>query len=351
MITSPEIIRKSHLAEKIIIVDGLPGCGESLFSSIVSAMDRVELLNYAFEVEFICRLFYLNKIQKDAAITMVRMLTDHKLYQTMMGRETNFRYSDLSSVFNDSNPWRYFKRIFQKGKEMTVPDRIKIEKPILNLTTHNMLRLGEPLFTALEDRLVFIEIVRHPLYMIVQQTLNMERLLDNPRDIDIYIKSDSDQLPWYAYQWEDLFKKSNPVEKAIYTIHHGSKLTEEFKSKHNGLIKGKVLTIPFESFVLDPWPYLKKIEELLGSKITSKTKKVIKKQNVPRKKISDGIPLAIYKRCGWETPDSSLSEKEELEKRRHFAVEQGASDPALKVLDKLCVGYESNYYKVSERRL
>ncbi len=51
MITSPEIIRKSHLAEKIIIVDGLPGCGESLFSSIVSAMDRVELLKNAFGVE------------------------------------------------------------------------------------------------------------------------------------------------------------------------------------------------------------------------------------------------------------------------------------------------------------
>ena len=44
-------------------------------------------------------------------------------------------------------------------------------------------------------------------------------------------------------------------------------------------------------------------------------------------------------------------EKEELEKRRQFAVEQGANDQALKVLDKLCVGYESNYYKVSERRL
>ena len=63
------------------------------------------------------------------------------------------------------------------------------------------------------------------------------------------------------------------------------------------------------------------------------------------------IPLTIYKRCGWEAPDHSLSEREELEKPRQFAVDQGASDQALKVLDKLCVGYESNYYKVSERRL
>ena len=89
----------------------------------------------------------------------------------------------------------------------------------------------------------------------------------------------------------------------------------------------------------------------MNTKITNKTKKIIKKQKVPRKKISDGIPLAIYKRCGWEAPDHTLSEKDELEKRRYFAVEQGASDPAMKVLDKLCVDYESNYYKFSERSL
>ena len=63
MITSPEIVRKGHLAEKIVIVDGLAGCGKTLISPIISAMDRVELLNYAFEIEYICRLFYLNKIQ------------------------------------------------------------------------------------------------------------------------------------------------------------------------------------------------------------------------------------------------------------------------------------------------
>ena len=92
-------------------------------------------------------------------------------------------------------------------------------------------------------------------------------------------------------------------------------------------------------------------EKFLETKMTSRTKRIIHKQNVPRKKISDGLSLDIYKRCGWEAPDPSLSEKEELEKRRHFAIEQGASDQALKVLDKLCVGYESNYYKASERRL
>ena len=123
-----------------------------------------------------------------------------------------------------------------------------------------------------------------------------------------------------------------------------TELSENFKKKMFTVNDVKVLTIPFEPFVLDPWPYLKKIEDELGSKITSKTKKVIKKQNIPRKKISDGIPLEIYKRCGWEEPVAGFTEKDELEKRREYAVIQGANNDALKALDKMSIEYEKKYF-------
>ena len=338
------IIRKGHLAEKIVIVDGFPGCGKTLFSPIVAAMDRVELLNFTFEIEFICRLFHFQKIEKDAAIAMVRMFTDHKLYQTMMGRETNFRYSDISSAFNDSNPWRYFKRIFQKGGEMEIPDRIKEQRPILHLTTHDLLSMSKPIFDALEDRLVFIEVVRHPLYMLIQMALNMERIyFGNPRDIQIYIKHGKNQLPYFAYQWKDLFVRSNNIEKTIYTINYCTKLTESYKINYNKLIDGKVITIPFEKFVIDPLPYTEKISKMLDSKITNKTLKSMKKQNVPRKKISDGIPLAIYERCGWTPPVKGMTEREEFDKRREFAVDQISDKNALGVLDQISKQYEETY--------
>ena len=341
--SKPTIIRQGHLAEKIVIVDGFPGCGKTLFSPIVAAMDRVELLNYTFEIEFVCRLFHLQKLEEDAAIALVRMFTDHKRYQTMMGRETNFRYSDISSVFNDSNPWRYFKRIFQEG-DMIIPERIKKERPILHLTTHDLLSMSKPVFDALDDRLIFIEIVRHPLYMVIQQTLNMERIFfGNPRDIQIYIKHGDKQLPYFAYQWKDLFVESNNVEKTIYSMNYCSKLTESFKNNYNKVINGKILTIPFERFVLDPWPYTEQIKEMLGSEVTRKTIKSINKQNVPRKKISDGIPLAIYKRCGWDPPVEGLTERGELDKRRQFAIDQGANKDAIKVLDQMSAKYEETY--------
>ena len=267
-----EIIRNGYLAEKIVIVDGLPGCGKSMLSRIVASFDRVELLNYAFEIEFICRLKELNKITGDATISLIKMFTDHKLYQTMMGRETNFRYSDISSVFNDSSPLRYFKRIFSFGDiGMSIPDKIKREKPILNLVTHDLLGCSLPIIQALENRLVFIEVVRHPLYMIIQQTLNMERLLDNPRDILVNFKYNNKQLPYYAKGWEDLFLKSNNVEKSIYRNYECIKKTNLIRNEIVNSNFSNLLTIPFENFVFNPNIYMKKIEKLLESLIVDKT--------------------------------------------------------------------------------
>ena len=99
----------------------------------------------------------------------------------MMGREVNFRPSDVSSAFNDNDPSRYIKRLFGPGDEK-VPEMIQQENPILHFAVHNLLSYSEPIWQALGDRCVFIEIVRHPLYMVRQQALNMRHLLEDVRD-------------------------------------------------------------------------------------------------------------------------------------------------------------------------
>ena len=71
--------------------------------------------------------------------------------------------------------------------------------------------------------------------------------------------------------------------------------------------------------------------------------KVLKNQNVPRKKASEGIPLEIYKRCGWEPSEKNLSEREELDKRREWIREMGASKDALAIIDHLSENYERHY--------
>ena len=135
------ISRKKYLAERVVFVDGLPGCGKTLFSPIVAAMDRVELLSYAYEIEHYCALQFLNELSMESAKAQVSMMTDMQLYDNTMGRRVNFRPSDLSSAIQDCDPSRYFQRLFQDGDSSTV-EVIKKNKPTVETSRFSVLPIS-----------------------------------------------------------------------------------------------------------------------------------------------------------------------------------------------------------------
>jgi hypothetical protein len=339
--TEIKTLRKVELTPKILIIDGLPGCGKTMLSPIVSALERVEKLTFAFELEIMCQLVDLGKMDEETAQTTIRIFTDMKLYNTMMGREVNFRMKDLSGVLMDGQPWRYIRRIFGPGDE-TVPARVEQQQPILHLTTHQLLSYGHPVFKALKDRLLLVDVVRHPLYMIKQQTLNMEKLIADARYFNVHFDYKGHEIPWWTKGWEDLFLKCNAVEKAVYSIvYMGTRTTESYGSLPKEL-KENVLIIPFECFVLDPWPYMDQISSKLGTKIIPATLKMMKKQNVPRKKIAQGLDLPIYRRCGWKPAKAGASEEEELADRRNWMLTK-VNPEAMRIFDERCKEYERAY--------
>ena len=338
---SVEVCRSPHLPEKVVFVDGQAGCGKTMFSAIIAALERVELLTYAYEIEFVCALHSLGKIQKDAASTLIKMLTDLQLYNTMLGRQTNFRPSDLSSIFRDPRPMRYLKRIFQKGEDEAL-QRIAQQKPILHLSTHYLLSNAEPVFAALKERVLFVEIVRHPLYMIKQQTHNKKTLFSNVRDFTIYTKYKDTEVPYWTLGWEELFLSSNDVEKSIYEMEKRSQVIQTSKEYLIKTYNAQIFTIPFESYVLNPWGYMEELEKRLDTKMTSLTKKIMKKQRVPRRMYAEGINLKVYKRYGWQPPQPQSNELQEFELRRKFASEHSSAE-AMKTLDGLCDRYEEKY--------
>jgi len=337
-----KLSRRDELAENIIIVDGFPGCGKTMLSPIMASLDRVEIASYAFEIEFICRTYALGGMSFDAAVALVRMLVDGRLYTNMMGRDVNFRYSDISSVFNTPQKWKYFRRLFGPGDEQ-VPTLIQRERPILNFNTHDLCQVGEPLFDALSGRLVFINVLRHPVFMLIQQALNMERLSADPRDIQIKFEHDGNEVPHFTAGWEDLYLSSNAVERAIYFMHYAEIKRRQSLQENCQKLGDNFIEIPFEIFVKDPTKYVKKICNAVGTAPSHKTTKEMLRQRVPRTNVVDGIPLSIYKRCGWTPPQKSLTEKQEYHARRQYAVDQGASKAALETLDGLSQAYENDH--------
>ena len=131
------------------------------------------------------------------------------------------------------------------------------------------------------------------------------------------------------------------MEKAIYLIEKKTIETNEKRKIWQERNQLSILTIPFEKFVIDPWPYLKEIEEKLETKIGSRTKKMMRKHKVPRKILADAPPFEIYERCGWEPPTEG-SEENELTKRRDM-VAKNSSPEALEIMDKLSQEYFHDY--------
>ena len=118
--------------------------------------------------------------------------------------------------------------------------------------------------------------------------------------------------------------------------------TELFKKKLADHLEARLITIPFECFVLNPDAYLRQIYQHLGTRESTMTKKIMKKNKVPRTKLADGIDLPIYRRCGWQ-PSQVESELAELQLRRKYLIDQGISKNALDLLDQLSQTYERKY--------
>ena len=336
-----KFIRQGELAKKILITDGLPGCGKTMLSPILSSLSKVEMYYFAFEVEFISRLFFFKKMKKNSALSLIRMLTDYKLYNSMMSREVNFRHSDLSSVTRHHNYKEYLKRLKNAG-DKKVPQIIKIKKPILHLTTHDLLNYSNIIIDALAPRLTYVELIRHPIDMVNQQIYIMRDHYKNPRSIQVEFEYKNLPLPYWSSTWKNKFLKENNVNRAIFNIFNMYNDNIKNRKKLKKSLKNNYVCVPFEKFTVDPMPFLKKISKSLKNKITITTLKEIKEQKIPRKNFFNTPQTSLYKQAGGSLKDVVDREKD-IERKIAIFKKSGATKKYLDLLKKISKDYEKKY--------
>ena len=337
------ISRDELLLSKIVLVDGLPGNGKTLFSSIIPSFTNVELLSYSDEIEAVCEIYYLNKISLDVTVPLLRMMADLRLYNQSMGRNVNFRTTDLSSALKYPDKIEYINRLFLPGDEHII-SVIEGNKPILHLATHNKLGYSEPLWEAFSEKIYFLEILRHPAYMIKQiGSVLMEDLVNNVRNWSTQFEYNGYSVPYFSIGWEEEYLSGNPTERAVKFIDNYSDRVNKFK-KQNPKYLPQVLTIPFEPFVLNPDQYIFEILNFMDVEKTNFTKNVLMEQKIPRSKVSDSIELEIYKRCGWSKPIEAMTEADELKIRKQW-VKDKVSKESYELFNNLCDRYEKKVWR------
>jgi len=279
-----ELFRNTKIIEKIVLVDGLPRTGKSMIGPILASLKNVEIERIEDIFEHILLLDYLGKLDRDAAVMLLKMEADNKLYQSLIGRNTNFRKTDHSSVFNNPYKFKYFKRLFAK-EGPCVLKKINQNKNIFQVQTHNALAMMEPCFDAFGNSVFLIEMVRNPIDLIYSWYKRGwgYRFGTDPLAFAITLKTTSGNIaPWYDLIIEGNYNDLKPMDRIIEMIDALQEISLNKYKEFDEIKQSQIHWLFFEDFVTKPDLYLKRVESFIGTKRTRHTSKTMKKENCPR---------------------------------------------------------------------
>lgn len=309
-----------------------------MITPIVSGMKGVEKQKIDYVFEYLCVLRHLNKLDADATTSMLQTYADIDQYHNLIGREVNLRWSDDSGVANNPASFRYLSRIFGSEGDPVV-ERINKENLALQIMSHLILTVADPLIDAFGERLKFIEIVRHPLYMVKHWHAYLDRF-EGAREFTLSFDVQRHKVPWFARDWHDEFIRLSIMDRILVSIvrlyERLFKMIEVMNSR-----KASLLVTSFEHVVLDTDSVLKQLEEFLGRSHYPGLNKILKKQKLPRKRITHGKGHAAY---GWQAGEEE-NERKEYEKLFAF-IRTSASESYLTMFEKLIMEYNRRWPSV-----
>lgn len=279
-----DFVKHKTLFNRVVLVDGTAHSGKLLLGPILSTYKGVEIHKLETVFEHIAVLYHFKKMSLDAAVTLMRNYLDESFYNSIIGRNINFRPSDMSSVFNGKNQRRYLDRLFSEEGEAAVK-RITDEKPVCQYLTHEILGFIEPCFEAFGDKLYIVEVIRHPVNM-VDRWLNRgwgnDRFGLDPRSFIICFEHGGRQVPYFAHSFRDHYHAMSDVERVIHCINScNSQILRSFESL-SAERKSRVLFVKFEELVTQSRPELDRIRDFLGLAEGDCLEEVMAEQRCPR---------------------------------------------------------------------
>lgn len=286
----------------IIFVDGLWGTGKSIIGPIVSNMFNVERIKIEGIFEDICVLDYLDKITEDAAIFMLEKAAEELQYHNLIGRHINLRWHDDTGLKDYPNKIKLIRRLFAKEGDQNI-EQINKQNIASCFMSHNLMLTPNLISSSFQSRLKIIEMVRHPLYM-VDHFVNYLKSFERARELTLSTSLEGKKVPWFANDWKDEFISTNDTEKAVICIINLYRWLNKNinQQRDNGL---QLIEISFEQTVFETEKMLKRMSEFLGRSHSKHLSRLLKKQFLPRKVISQGRGHSSY---GWK--ENSLSDQE-----------------------------------------
>jgi len=284
LIQESQVVRSARVAGDIVFVDGLTRSGKGLLGPILSAFERVEIERVEPSFEWVGAMAQLGKLSRDGAVALLRMLADEFLFNSMVGRNANFRWEDHSSVWHNPQPWVYFRRLFLPERDAALA-RIRLERPIFQNMTHRQLPNFRLLREAFGDGLRMVEMVRHPVDLVDSwmRKRKGERIGSDPQINVVCIDYRGHSLPYYVMGREEEFLAATPLGRVVLMLSIKFALSRDALSVLDAEERRRLFLIPLDGFLETPEPHLESLAAFLGTRPTRRMARILRRERVPRR--------------------------------------------------------------------
>jgi len=309
----PRVRKFSPIPNEIIVTNGVWGCGKSLLNPIVGSLFGVQQVRYDLLTEQICILAGDKKITSDAAATMLQSHLGEMFYSNLIGRHLNFRWKDDSGLRSAPNKIKRVGEIFRKEGDLALSDGLE-SQAALHIMTHNLLLHSSTLFDIFDERMKFIELVRHPLD-VFENWGNYQSSFSGMRETTLSFEIEGRKVPWFLLKRAQEYLDANNLGRTLLGI------TQVYESL---LIKAKethlreedhLLFVAFENLEQNTNEVILEIGSFLNREPTKYTDKVLRKLGLPRNKSTHSI---LLKTGVTEKREQTLSEIEKSVNESQF---------------------------------
>jgi hypothetical protein len=269
-----------NLAKNLIFIDGIPRCGKSLFSSIISSFESMEHIQFFNLFEQVIPSVKLGGTNIGFAKSLLRISLNELAYDLQLSRNVNFRADDQTGIDNYKEPGIYRNRLKVKEGDEVV-DFIRNHEILIPFQTHDLM-VNLDIVDDLQIDYKMIELYRNPIDNLYSWWTRGwgERFCKDPRAFTLLISHGEIPLPWYCAGYEEWVVDLNPYEKCCMI---GMDLIRRSVEKQkNANHPERIMTIRFEEIVQRPKNQLKRISKFINKSETKFTAKFVSAARCPR---------------------------------------------------------------------
>lgn len=280
--TKLKIGSRAPLVKNLLLVEGMSRAGKFVLANVITGFRGVEPIQYYDLLEHLPFLEKFGFIDKKAAQELIRGTIDTHCFEMLLGRNFNFRRSDLSSIFNHPLHKNYLKRV-KETSWSAAWKKFKKEKPYSLFIAHELMPNIKIYFETFPN-LKIISLQRSPVALVGAWLKDgvVGRFGKDPKILNILLDSKSGPTPWFANGWQDEYNSLSETDRAIKTILYFQNLCKKTYRGLNSGQKKKILLIRFENVLFDTTATVKKIGKFLKRDTLPGIKKIYKNLILPR---------------------------------------------------------------------